>query len=69
MIPVQPKRGILFRTGKELRERIDSIYDRVPPAGAVGYDGAEGGRNAGAGDADDDEGGVVAAAGLGGDDL
>lgn len=25
VIPVQPKRGILFRTGKELRERINEL--------------------------------------------
>ena len=24
VIPVKPKRGILFRTGKELRERVNS---------------------------------------------
>jgi len=26
VIPVKPKRGILFRTGKELRERVNTAY-------------------------------------------
>ncbi len=70
VIPVQPKRGILFRTGKELRERINSIYDVVPPATASGFGGGGGGGSqAVSGEAGDDEGGAVAAAGLGGDDL
>lgn len=60
VIPVQPKRGILFRTGKELRERINRVYDS--PVGDAGG-GASGGPDG------DDEGAAVAAAGLGGDDL
>ena len=29
VIPVKPKRGILFRTGKELRDRVNSVDDEV----------------------------------------
>lgn len=48
VIPVAPKRGILFRTGKELRERINLIHrdpgsssaaaGDVPRAAAAGAD-------------------------------
>ena len=31
VIPVKPKRGILFRTGKELRDRVNHPGDDVPP--------------------------------------
>lgn len=29
VIPVKPKRGVLFRTGKELRERVNSAAKKV----------------------------------------
>ncbi len=32
VIPVKPKRGILFRTGKELRDRVNKL-EYVEPAG------------------------------------
>ncbi|MHB1846527.1 MAG: HU family DNA-binding protein [Deltaproteobacteria bacterium] len=28
VIPVKPKRGILFRTGKELRDRVNHVVER-----------------------------------------
>ncbi|MGC3997865.1 MAG: HU family DNA-binding protein [Anaeromyxobacter sp.] len=31
VIPVRPKRGILFRTGKELRDRVNRIEGALPP--------------------------------------
>jgi integration host factor subunit beta len=31
VIPVKPKRGILFRTGKELRERVNRGTGALPP--------------------------------------
>ena len=31
VIPVKPKRGILFRTGKELRDRVN--HPETPPSG------------------------------------
>ena len=31
VIPVKPKRGILFRTGKELRDRVN--HPESPPEG------------------------------------
>ena len=30
VIPVKPKRGILFRTGKELRDRVNRIEGALP---------------------------------------
>lgn len=36
VIPVQPKRGILFRTGKELRERINADLEGPQPTGSDG---------------------------------
>jgi integration host factor subunit beta len=35
VIPVRPKRGLLFRTGKELRDRVNR-----PPAQTLSSDGA-----------------------------
>ena len=40
VIPVKPKRGILFRTGKELRDRVNrdsegSKEQETPPGGAA----------------------------------
>jgi integration host factor subunit beta len=32
VIPVRPKRGILFRTGKELRDRVNHLEDEAPTA-------------------------------------
>jgi integration host factor subunit beta len=43
VIPVRPKRGLLFRTGKELRDRVNR-----PPAQTASSEGAE----------NDDEGGA-----------
>jgi integration host factor subunit beta len=34
VIPVKPKRGILFRTGKELRERVNAGAGKPLPASA-----------------------------------
>jgi integration host factor subunit beta len=31
VIPVKPKRGILFRTGKELRDRVNRNNEPLPP--------------------------------------
>jgi len=31
VIPVRPKRGILFRTGKELRDRVNHPEDGAAP--------------------------------------
>lgn len=31
VIPVKPKRGILFRTGKELRQRVNRGQNPLPP--------------------------------------
>jgi integration host factor subunit beta len=36
VIPVKAKRGILFRTGKELRDRVNRPEDGEPPAGTPG---------------------------------
>jgi integration host factor subunit beta len=33
IIPVKPKRGILFRTGKELRDRVNQPEDRSASGG------------------------------------
>lgn len=42
VIPVKPKRGLLFRTGKELRDRVN----RAPPQPATGpLPGTDGGNN------------------------
>ncbi|MBS2028590.1 MAG: integration host factor subunit beta [Deltaproteobacteria bacterium] len=49
VIPVKPKRGILFRTGKELRERVNHGRTTSPITEA-GSDGADDG------DDGDDEG-------------
>ena len=38
VIPVKPKRGILFRTGKELRDRVNRLED-APAGGAEGTAG------------------------------
>ncbi len=38
VIPVKPKRGILFRTGKELRDRVNHIESAAPavaPSGSL----------------------------------
>lgn len=34
VIPVKPKRGLLFRTGKELRDRVNRAVSQEAPAGA-----------------------------------
>jgi len=34
VIPVKPKRGLLFRTGKELRERVNAAAGSPAPTGA-----------------------------------
>jgi integration host factor subunit beta len=34
VIPVKPKRGLLFRTGKELRERVNKGTEGASPSGA-----------------------------------
>jgi len=34
VIPVKPKRGILFRTGKELRDRVNRPEDETSPGGS-----------------------------------
>src|SRR5579863_9333548 len=39
VIPVKPKRGILFRTGKELRERVNSAFLNQEKNGAAKKDG------------------------------
>ena len=44
VIPVRPKRGLLFRTGKELRDRVNR-----PPAQTASSEGAEGDEEGGAG--------------------
>jgi integration host factor subunit beta len=41
VIPVKPKRGILFRTGKELRDRVNQPFaekkqEQAPPPAKVG---------------------------------
>ncbi len=41
VIPVKPKRGILFRTGKELRDRVNRPDLLVKPAGNGGDDGVK----------------------------
>src|SRR5256885_13924207 len=43
VIPVKPKRGILFRTGKELRDRVNRMVDSLlnnTPAGGSGTSNA-----------------------------
>src|SRR5512142_1811139 len=39
VIPVKPKRGILFRTGKELRDRVNRPELLAKPAGGEGTSG------------------------------
>jgi integration host factor subunit beta len=39
VIPVKPKRGILFRTGKELRDRVNRPEDEEKPASDQGSNG------------------------------
>ena len=41
VIPVKPKRGILFRTGKELRDRVNrpELLDKAAEPGPPGSDG------------------------------
>lgn len=51
VIPVKPKRGILFRTGKELRERVNKGGNGPLNALADGDDDDD--------DGDDDEGGEL----------
>jgi integration host factor subunit beta len=41
VIPVKPKRGILFRTGKELRDRVNRPDLLVKPAGNGGGSGVK----------------------------
>jgi integration host factor subunit beta len=36
VIPVRPKRGILFRTGKELRDRVNQTEGEPKPEGSGG---------------------------------
>ncbi len=42
VIPVRPKRGILFRTGKELRDRVNRPEDEPKTAEGNGSSGPEG---------------------------
>lgn len=35
VIPVRPKRGILFRTGKELRDRVNHLEEQAAAAAAA----------------------------------
>jgi integration host factor subunit beta len=42
VIPVRPKRGILFRTGKELRDRVNRLEDEAKHSGGDGDAGGEG---------------------------
>jgi integration host factor subunit beta len=39
VIPVKPKRGILFRTGKELRDRVNRLEDEAGEAKPEGESG------------------------------
>lgn len=41
VIPVKPKRGILFRTGKELRDRVNRVEGAATPVEPEG-EGSEG---------------------------
>ncbi len=43
VIPVKPKRGLLFRTGKELRDRVNraAAEERSPATGAASRRGSE----------------------------
>lgn len=51
VIPVKPKRGILFRTGKELRDRVNRPDLLVKPAGnGGGNSGGSGVKPEGTGD-------------------
>jgi integration host factor subunit beta len=49
VIPVKPKRGILFRTGKELRDRVNrpEAGQEAPPAAEPGSSPPAGGQSAG----------------------
>ena len=42
VIPVKPKRGILFRTGKELRDRVNRADDGSPPEPSAESEGSGG---------------------------
>ena len=42
VIPVKPKRGILFRTGKELRDRVNRLELLEKPSEGPGQAGGEG---------------------------
>lgn len=42
VIPVRPKRGILFRTGKELRDRVNCLETLEKSAEGAGGSGGEG---------------------------
>jgi integration host factor subunit beta len=42
VIPVKPKRGILFRTGKELRDRVNRLELLDKPAKEPGPAGSDG---------------------------
>jgi integration host factor subunit beta len=44
VIPVKPKRGILFRTGKELRDRVNRIDEPEPGSGTGTDPEAQGGQ-------------------------
>lgn len=43
VIPVKPKRGILFRTGKELRDRVNKLEDVEPASSDDDDEAPEGG--------------------------
>jgi integration host factor subunit beta len=50
VIPVKPKRGILFRTGKELRDRVNRVAEPATQGPVAGGDagGTAGGQASGA---------------------
>jgi integration host factor subunit beta len=45
VIPVKPKRGLLFRTGKELRERVNRAPASGPETGSAPPTGTSGAAN------------------------
>lgn len=45
VIPVKPKRGLLFRTGKELRDRVNRPSEEPPAASDTGSGGPGPGGN------------------------
>jgi len=45
VIPVKPKRGLLFRTGKELRDRVNRPSEEPPATSDIGSGGPGPGGN------------------------